>query len=61
MIIKRIIEDLFIFPFVLWGRLSSDSFLPRKSYDIYFFFPFFHTGGAEKVHTQITLLKADKP
>lgn len=54
MIIKRVIEDLFIFPFVLWGRLRSDSFLPRKSYDIYFFFPFFHTGGAEKVHTQIT-------
>lgn len=60
LMLKRIIEDLFIFPFVLTGRMRSVTFLPRKNYDIYFFFPFYHTGGAEKVHAQIAHVFKDK-
>lgn len=26
----------------------------KKEYRVYFFFPFYHTGGAEKVHAQVT-------
>lgn len=59
-LLKRIIEDVFIFPFVYWGKIRSSSFLPRKSYDIYFFFPFYHIGGAEKVHAQIVDACKDK-
>ncbi|HET6769086.1 MAG TPA: glycosyltransferase [Chitinophagaceae bacterium] len=52
-IIKRIIENVFIFPFILIGRLIAAFQPPKKEYRIFFFFPFYHTGGAEKVHAQI--------
>lgn len=50
---KRYLEDLLIFPFVWAGRKKAHAFIPNKPYEIIFFFPFFHTGGAEKVHAQI--------
>jgi L-malate glycosyltransferase len=51
--IKRRIENVFIFPFILIGRIVA-YFLPTKNqYRIYFFFSFYHIGGAEKVHAQI--------
>lgn len=53
LIIKRIIEDLLIFPFILWGRWKARRMPLNKRYEIYFFFPFYHTGGAEKVHSLI--------
>lgn len=43
-----------MFPFILIGRLMALFFPLRKTYKVYFFFPFYHTGGAEKVHAQIT-------
>ncbi len=47
------IENIFIFPFIITGRLIA-TFRPlKKEYRIFFFFPFYHTGGAEKVHAQI--------
>lgn len=49
-IIKRIIEDVFIWPFIVWGRLLARKTPLQEEYDIYFFFPFYHIGGAEKVH-----------
>jgi L-malate glycosyltransferase len=53
LLIKRFVEDIFIFPFILLGRLSA-AFRPlKKEYRVFFFFPFYHTGGAEKVHAQI--------
>lgn len=52
-IIKRHIEDLFIFPFVAFGRLISKKCIAHKQFDIVFIFPFYHTGGAEKVHLEI--------
>jgi glycosyltransferase involved in cell wall biosynthesis len=49
-IFKRKIEAIFIFPFVLVGRLLSRLNPLDKQYELFFFFPFYHTGGAEKVH-----------
>src|SRR5262245_50582939 len=53
LLIKRMIEDVFIFPFLLMGRLIALLQPSRKEYRVFFFFPFYHTGGAEKVHAQI--------
>ncbi len=52
-IIKRQIEDICIYPFVVLGRLISKAIYVQSSYDIIFLFPFYHTGGAEKVHVEI--------
>lgn len=52
-ILKRRIEDVFIFPFILMGRFISLLKPLEKQYKIYYFFPFYHIGGAEKVHLQI--------
>jgi glycosyltransferase involved in cell wall biosynthesis len=54
-LLKRFIEDLFIRPFILLGRRKARKLPLLKNYDFYFFFPFFHTGGAEKVHAQIAM------
>ncbi len=51
--IKRKIENIFIFPFILVGRLLAKLDPLQKDYDTFFFFPFYHTGGAEKVHALI--------
>lgn len=50
---KRKIEDLFIFPFVLLGKIISKWVLNADSFEVLFIFPFYHTGGAEKVHSLI--------
>jgi glycosyltransferase involved in cell wall biosynthesis len=42
-------------PFVMFS-IPELSFKPPVEYDIYFFFPFYHTGGAEQVHLQIAKL-----
>jgi glycosyltransferase involved in cell wall biosynthesis len=53
LLIKRTMEDIFIFPFVLLGKIIARLRPLKKEYRIYFFFPFYHTGGAEKIHSQI--------
>ena len=53
LLIKRMIEDVFIFPFILIGRLAAMIRPLKKEYRVFFFFPFYHTGGAEKVHAQV--------
>jgi glycosyltransferase involved in cell wall biosynthesis len=53
-IIKRKIEDLFICPFIWIGRLIAWVKPLNNEYDFFFFFPFYHTGGAEKVHAMVT-------
>lgn len=59
-ILKRRIEAVLIFPFALLGRLIA-AFRPLKEeYDLFFFFPFFHVGGAEKVHSEIVQQFPDK-
>ena len=52
-IIKRKIEGIFIFPFILVGRLIAFAKPLKTKYRIFYFFPFFHIGGAEKVHYQV--------
>jgi glycosyltransferase involved in cell wall biosynthesis len=47
------VEDVFIFPFILLGRIIAHFRPLKKNYSVYFFFPFYHTGGAEKVHAQV--------
>src|SRR5258705_7699576 len=53
LLIKRMIEDIFIFPFIITGRLLALMRPLKKEYRVFFFFPFYHTGGAEKVHAQL--------
>lgn len=60
LLIKRFIEDIFISPFILLGRLIATINPLKKEYRIYFFFPFYHTGGAEKVHLQIAAATGGK-
>jgi glycosyltransferase involved in cell wall biosynthesis len=51
-ILKRKLEDLLMLPAI---RAGANKDVPTKSseYDIFFFFPFYHTGGAEQVHLQV--------
>ncbi len=49
-IVKRIIENIFIFPFILLGRIYAAKHPLSKEFDIFLFFPFYHIGGADKVH-----------
>jgi L-malate glycosyltransferase len=50
---KRKVESFLMCPLVFLGAIIA-LFKPLKlEYDIFFFFPFYHIGGAEKVHYQI--------
>lgn len=53
-ILKRKIEDVLLLPFIAIGRLIAFFKPLGKEYETFFFFPFYHTGGAEKVHALIT-------
>ncbi len=50
---KRFLEDLILWPFILFGTAKAKKTPLKETFDIFFFFPFYHTGGAEKVHAQI--------
>jgi len=53
LLIKRLAEDILMFPLILLGRIIA-AFNPLdKEYRVFFFFPFYHTGGAEKVHALV--------
>ncbi len=58
-IFKRKLENIFIFPFIVVGKILARLRSPQKHYTKYFFFPFYHTGGAEKVHSLIVQCTAD--
>jgi glycosyltransferase involved in cell wall biosynthesis len=59
-ILKRKIENCLIAPFILLGKLVYLFNGTKPSYEIYFFFPFYHLGGAEKIHLQIAQLAKGK-
>ncbi len=60
LILKRQVEDIVIFPFIVLGRLIA-AFKPLKDeYDIFLFFPFYHIGGAEKVHYEVAKVAGKK-
>ncbi len=50
---KRKIEDFLMLPFIWWGRNLATKKPLTEQFDIFFFFPFYHIGGAEKVHVNI--------
>jgi len=54
LLLKRMLEDIVMFPFILLGRLIAKAKPLTKEYTVFFFFPFYHTGGAEKIHSLIT-------
>ena len=39
-LMKRMLEDLFIFPFILWGKWKARKQPLNKAYEVFFFFPF---------------------
>ena len=52
-LLKRLAEDILMLPMIGIGRLIA-LFKPLdKEYKVFFFFPFYHVGGAEKVHAQV--------
>lgn len=59
-IAKRKLEQLIIAPFIAIGYICYLLKKNNKQYDIYFFFPFYHIGGAEKIHLQIAALTKGK-
>jgi glycosyltransferase involved in cell wall biosynthesis len=59
-LLKRQIENIFIFPFILIGRLIGSSYRKGVDFDLLLIFPFYHTGGAEKVHSLIANTFKDK-
>lgn len=52
--IKRFVENIFIFPFILIGRLVAAIRPLKKEYRVFYFFPFYHTGGAELFNMRLT-------
>jgi glycosyltransferase involved in cell wall biosynthesis len=59
-LIKRTIEDIIMFPFILLGRFIGALRPLDKEYETFFFFPFYHVGGAEKVHAQVAKATGNK-
>ncbi len=51
--IKNKIEHCLIFPLIVLGKCCFHLFGTKSSFDVYFFFPFYHTGGAERVHAAV--------
>jgi glycosyltransferase involved in cell wall biosynthesis len=58
--IKRYIEQIIMFPFILIGRLIAILYPLKCEYDIFFFFPGFSIGGAERVNAEIIKSFDDK-
>ncbi|RPD41910.1 glycosyltransferase family 4 protein [Chitinophaga barathri] len=56
LLIKRSIEAVLLAPWIGLGRLIASWKPLREEYDIFLFFPFYHVGGAEKVHSEIAKL-----
>lgn len=59
-ILKNRIENILLSPFILLGRVIASFSKNKSEYSTYYFFPFFHIGGAEKVHYLIAQATATK-
>ena len=59
-LLKRWIEDVLMYPLILVGRFIALIKPLDKEYKIFFFFPFYSIGGAEKVHAQIAQAVGNK-
>ena len=58
--IKRYVEQIIMFPFVLLGKLVALIYPLQEEYDVFFFFPGFAIGGAERVNAEIVKSVSDK-
>lgn len=58
--IKRYLEQFIMFPFVLLGKLYARFNPLKEKYDIFFFFPTYTIGGAERVNAEIAKSFPDK-
>jgi glycosyltransferase involved in cell wall biosynthesis len=52
-LVKRTLEDIIMYPLILIGKALALLKPQDHEYELFFFFPFYHIGGAEKVHAQI--------
>ncbi len=50
---KRLVEDILMAPLILIGKGLARLRPLKREYETFFFFPFYHIGGAEKVHLNI--------
>lgn len=57
---KRKLEELLMWPFVMAGKRWAANHPLTKEYDIFFFFPIYGLGGAEKVNADIVNCMKDK-
>src|SRR5436190_6526569 len=58
--LKRKIEELLMFPFVLYGKTKAKGNPLGMEYDLFFFFPGYAMGGAERVNLDIVKSFPDK-
>lgn len=58
--IKRYLEQIIMFPFILIGNLIAYLNPLKTEYDLFFFFPGFSIGGAERVNAEIIKSFEDK-
>src|SRR5687768_3299155 len=58
--IKRYIEQLIMFPFILMGKLYAFLNPLHEQYDYFFFFPAYSIGGAERVNAEIVHAMNDR-
>jgi L-malate glycosyltransferase len=59
-IAKNKLENIFLFPFIILGRVIAFLNPLKSDYDIFLFFPFYHVGGAEKVHAEVAKVAGNK-
>jgi len=57
---KRYIEQVLMYPFVLLGKCIALISPLKQQYDIFFFFPSYQIGGAERVNAEIINAVAEK-
>lgn len=58
--IKRYIEQVVMFPFILIGKLIARLSPLKQDYDVFLFFPGYAIGGAERVNAEILKCLDDK-
>lgn len=57
---KRYVEQVMMFPFVLLGKMIAHFKPLKQEYDLFFFFPTYSIGGAERVNAEIVKSFPDK-
>jgi glycosyltransferase involved in cell wall biosynthesis len=58
--LKRKLEEVLMRPIVWWGRRWARKHPLAEQYDLFFFFPIYGLGGAEKVHADVVACFPEK-